>query len=234
MQSAHILLKGIPRPIYNITPFTLLDYPDKTACIIWFAGCNMRCGYCYNPEIVRGKGKLNINQALEFIYSRRKLLDGIVFSGGECTLHPELYPLIKTCKKLGFKVKLDTNGSLPKRLKPLLDEGLIDYVAMDFKALPDQYKKITGSNLYQEFEQSLHLLQKTGIDFEIRTTVHSKLIAHDSLKKMVNHLEMLDYKGNYYIQPFLNNTPTLVPLPKSKGIQNLSSLSTSKINVVLR
>jgi len=234
MHSADTLLKEIPRPIFDITPFTLLDYPDKTACIIWFAGCNMRCGYCYNPEIIRGKGKLRIHQAIEFICSRKGLLDGVVFSGGECVLHRDLYTMVKYTKDMGFAVKIDTNGSLPKRLKLFLDEGLLDYVAMDFKAMPDEYEKITGTQLYSVFEQSLQLLQKSGSLFEIRTTVHTSLINYNTLKKMVNHLEKLGYQGNYYIQPFLNNTPTLSPLPKSNPLYNISELSTSRIKVILR
>lgn len=90
--------------IYNISPFTLLDFPDKTACILWFAGCNMRCAYCYNPDIVLGKGKKTIKEALNFIKTRKGLLDGVVLSGGECTLYKELPEIAREIKKMGFLV----------------------------------------------------------------------------------------------------------------------------------
>jgi len=99
----HILQKeNVAKPIYSITPFTLLDYPNKSACILWFAGCNMRCIYCYNPEIVLGKGTLSLEKVLDFLNSRKELLDAVVFSGGECLLHNNILSFIKTVKEMGF------------------------------------------------------------------------------------------------------------------------------------
>ena len=89
----------VAKPIYSITPFTLLDYPHKAACIIWFAGCNMRCLYCYNPDIVLGKGKLSFQEALNFLKTRINLLDGVVLSGGECTSHKNIKVLLQEIKK---------------------------------------------------------------------------------------------------------------------------------------
>ena len=105
------------KPIENITPFSLLDFQDLCACIIWFTGCNMRCSYCYNPEIVFGKGKYNFEEAIQFLQKRINLLDGVVLSGGECTLHKELIPFVKEIKNLGFKIKIDTNGTYPSKIK---------------------------------------------------------------------------------------------------------------------
>ena len=133
-------------PIYSITPFTLLDYPHQSACILWFAGCNMRCLYCYNPEIVLGKGKLTFQHALDFLHTRKNLLDAVVFSGGECLLHKNCLEFIATVKKMGFLVKIDTNGSKPKVLHTLLHQQTIDYIALDFKSLPNTFEKITQSN----------------------------------------------------------------------------------------
>jgi pyruvate formate lyase activating enzyme len=93
------------KPVYSITPFTLLDYPHKTACILWFAGCNMKCVYCYNPDIVFGKGKISISEVLNFLNRRKSLLDGVVLSGGECTSHKNIRQLLQEIKKLGFLVK---------------------------------------------------------------------------------------------------------------------------------
>ena len=118
--------ENVSTPIYSITPFTLLDYAHKSACILWFAGCNMRCLYCYNPEIVLGKGSISFEKALGFLRSRKILLDGVVFSGGECLLHKNIIELIAEVKKMGFLVKIDTNGSQPKVLKSLIEKQLID------------------------------------------------------------------------------------------------------------
>ena len=135
----------LSKPIYNITPFTLLDYPDKSACIFWYAGCNMRCLYCYNPEIVLGKGTTTFSEAISFLKSRQGLLDAVVFSGGECLIHKNILDQIKTVKELGFLIKIDTNGSNPNVLKQLIERNLIDYVALDFKGTKNNFQQITRS-----------------------------------------------------------------------------------------
>lgn len=220
--------------VYSLTPFTLLDYPDKTACIIWFAGCNMRCLYCYNPDIVLGKGKLDFESVLRFLKSRVGLLDGVVFSGGECTIHKNIIPFIREIKALGFKVKVDTNGSKPNVLKKLIEHQFLDYVALDFKSLPDSFKYITDSNLFLKFEESLSILMTSGISFEIRTTLHSKLINPPEFKKMVEYLENQNFKGNYFVQHFRNNVPTLADLNYSDKEIAHKNFSTSNITVVFR
>ncbi len=221
-------------PIYNITPFTLLDYPGKTACILWFAGCNMRCTYCYNPDIVLGKGRISIAQALEFLWSRRGLLQGVVLSGGECTLHPTILPLAEAAKQYGFDVKIDTNGSRPKVLEALITRRLVDYVALDFKALGHRYQAITQSMLFPEFVESLSLLNRSKISFEVRTTVHSELINLRDLQEMVTFLKEKAYNGTYYIQHYVNGVPVLGTLGRSQKNGNLSALSMDGIQVVGR
>lgn len=203
------------KSIYSITPFTLLDYPDNTACILWFAGCNMRCGYCYNPEIVKGKGKLTFEDALDFLKKRQNLLDGVVLSGGESTLHQNLPWLAHQIKSMGMKVKLDTNGSRPHVLENLLAQKLVDYVALDFKALPKSYEKITVSKLFDEFEQSLEVLISSQIPFEIRTTLHSSLISSEDLIEMTQYLHQKGYSGTYYLQHFVGEKDILGSLPES-------------------
>jgi pyruvate formate lyase activating enzyme len=224
----------VAKPIYSITPFTLLDYPHKTACILWFAGCNMRCLYCYNPDIVLGKGKLSFQEALKFLKTRINLLDGVVLSGGECTLHKNIINLIIEIKKMGLLIKVDTNGTNPDMIEFLLKEKLIDYVALDFKAPIDKFKSITNSDLYSGFISSLKLLISSAIPFEVRTTLHSSLLVQNDIQKMIDVLEKFDYKGSYYIQNFVNNTKTLAELENSKhNAFNLASLNT-KLSVVLR
>ncbi|WP_051113369.1 anaerobic ribonucleoside-triphosphate reductase activating protein [Lunatimonas lonarensis] len=203
------------RPIYSITPFTLLDYPDHTACILWFAGCNMRCGYCYNPEIVDGKGKISYGDVLHFLEKRKNLLDAVVFSGGECTLHQNVLWLAHQIKELGMKVKIDTNGSRPHVLENLIAEKLVDYVALDFKALPGAYQKITASQLYGEFVESLDILVSNNIPFEVRTTLHSRLISQSDLVEMAKFLQEKGYQGKYYLQHYVGDTGSISFLPES-------------------
>ena len=222
------------KAVYNITPFTLLDYPDKTACIVWLAGCNMRCLYCYNPDIVLGKGKIDFETVLAFLRTRKGLLDGVVLSGGECTMHQNIIPFIKEIKALGFTVKIDTNGSKPNVLRKLISEKLIDYAALDFKSLPDTFKQITKSNLFSEFEESLLLLITSSILFEVRTTIHSNLINKSELLKMRTYLETQNFEGNYYIQHFRNNVPTLASIGHSDQKMNIADFSASKVKIVFR
>lgn len=200
------------RVIYDITPFSMLDYPDVTSCILWFAGCNMRCDYCYNPDIVRGRGRMSIAEALTFVQSRSKLLDGVVLSGGECTLHREIIPLASEIKELGMLVKVDTNGSHPKRIQQMITLGVVDYVSLDFKALPGRYKAITRSGFYGRFEETINVLLKSNTTFEVRTTIHSALISDAELNMMADHLTALGYTGKYFVQNFVGDTGTLKPI----------------------
>lgn len=207
----------LAKPICNITPFTLLDYPNKSACILWYAGCNMRCLYCYNPEIVLGKGAITFSETISFLKKRKGLLDAVVFSGGECLIHKNIVEQINEVKALGFLIKIDTNGSNSKVVKQLIHDNLIDYVALDFKALKPNYNAITKSNLFDEFENSFELLLASTIPFELRTTYHSELISDVELDEMIHFLEYKKYKGNYYIQYFKNNVETIEKLPFSKN-----------------
>lgn len=220
--------------IFSLTPFTLLDYPHKTACIVWFAGCNMRCLYCYNPDIVLGKGKIDFNEVLSFLKTRKGLLDGVVLSGGECTLHKKIIDFIKEIKAMGFEIKIDTNGSNPKILNSLIRDQLIDYVALDYKSLPHTFKKLTQSGLFSEFDESLEILIQSNIPFEVRTTFHSSLIKENDFVKMIAYLETKNFEGNYYIQHFMNNVPTLSKLDDSSKEIQLKNFSTPKIKVIFR
>lgn len=222
------------KPIYSLTPFTLLDYPHKSACILWFAGCNMRCLYCYNPDIVLGKGTLSFEEILTFLHSRKNLLDAVVFSGGECVLHKNILPLIEKVKKLGFLVKIDTNGSSSKVMQELLKKNLIDYIALDYKAPKSKFQAITKSDLYNSFEETLDLILKAQLPFEVRTTYHSSLLTENDIKEMIAFLETKNYVGNYYIQYFKNNVETLSKLESSNNRIDCEKLSTPTIKIVIR
>ena len=222
------------KSVSNITPFTLLDYPDKTACILWYAGCNMRCLYCYNPEVVLGKGKFLFSEMVSFLETRKGLLDAVVFSGGECLIHPDIIAHIRIVKEMGFLVKVDTNGSKPEVLKKLIAEQLLDYVALDFKSKRESFAVITQSDLFSQFEKSLQLLLETNTAFEVRTTYHSELLAKEELSDMVAYLKYNEYSGTYYIQHFRNNTETLGNLSHSSRNLDSETLGLANIKVVFR
>lgn len=214
------------KAIHSITPFTLLDYPDKTACILWFSGCNMKCDYCYNPEIVFGKGQLSFSEIYLFLNQRKNLLDAVVLSGGECLIHQNIIPFIATLKEMGFLVKIDTNGSKPQILKSLLDNNLVDYVAMDFKGPKEKFIQITHLDAYQKFKECLKLVtQKNSIPFEIRTTFHSSLLNKNDIIKMINVLIENNYTKTFYIQNFRNYQKTIAPLSESIPLSNFDEIS---------
>ncbi len=207
--------KRVHNPLFSITPFTLLDFPDTPACIFWFAGCNFRCPYCYNPEIVFGEGKVSEDEALSFLKKRRGLLEGVVLSGGEVTLYKNLPEFAKNIKELGFLVKLDTNGSNPAMLKTLLDQGLLDFVAVDFKAPKEKFEVVAKNSAFYKLIDSINLLQESKIEYEIRTTYHSELLCENDIKEILASVKTLGYKKPLFVQNALDDTPTITELGKN-------------------
>jgi len=194
----------------------------------------MRCLYCYNPDIVEGKGKMSFDDAIKFLDKRGNLLDGVVLSGGECTLHKGLSEFITKIKARGYHVKIDTNGSAPIVIEKLIKNNQVDYVALDFKALPRTYKKITVSNLYDKFNQCLNILLRSNVAFEVRTTFHSDLITKADLQEMIAYLEQSGYSGNYFVQYFVNDTATLGNLGRSRKNLSAEDFTSSSIRVIFR
>lgn len=163
----------------------------------------MACSYCHNPELVKGElSKLPSAQVTEFLESRKGLLEGVVLSGGECMMSAQLPDFARYLKSLGFKVKVDTNGTNPDMLEKMLGENMIDYVALDYKAPPDLFQSITGFDGYTLFERSLNLLIASGIPLEIRTTVHADLLDEEDINTIIRRLEKTGFKGTYYLQNF--------------------------------
>ena len=211
--------------IYDITPFTHLDYPEHLAAIFWFSSCNMRCDYCYNPEIVFAKSSAySLMDALEFLKTRVGLLDAVVLSGGEATLH-ELSIFTQEIKKLGFLVKLDTNGTNYTRVKELLESNLLDYVALDYKAPEYKFPQITHTDKYEEFSKSLNLLLKYEFDFEVRTTLHNDLLNEDDINFIIKDLIKRGYKATYYLQKFVESETNIGDIKSSKKEFNPQLLS---------
>lgn len=174
-----------------VNKMTLLDYPEHLAAMVFTQGCNFRCFYCHNPVFVKGgEERAEISsipfQAVEnFLKSRKNFLDGVVISGGEPTLHKNLKETISRIKALGYKVKLDTNGSRPAVVEELLKEGLIDYLAMDFKCLPDDYEQICCFQVSPDLlRESVALAMSSGIPYEFRTTVWEEYHTLETLQAM--------------------------------------------------
>ena len=216
-------------PIYEITPFTMTDYPDKLACIAWFAGCNMRCTYCYNPSIVLGCGKVSEDEFYAFLRSRVGKLEAVVFSGGECTCARDFLQILQTTKNLGYLIKIDTNGSNPKIIQNAVNLGLVDFISLDFKADEAKFYEITKSNFYENFLQNLRFLIEANFDFEVRTTVHGDLLSEDEISNMVQILHKQGYRGTYYLQNFLATEQNLGNI-----VQPKHSFEPTKIKSVLK
>lgn len=165
--------------IGGINTLTLLDYPEKVACILFTAGCNFRCGFCHNPQFVLPQNieKLTGNfipeiKFFKFLNSRQNFLDAVVISGGEPTIQPDLMEFIKKIKKQNLLVKLDTNGTNPKVLKELIKEKMVDFIAMDIKASLPRYEKIAGIKTNTSaIQESKKILLNSKIQYEFRTTV---------------------------------------------------------------
>lgn len=222
-------------PITSITPFTLQDFPDRTACIIWFSGCNFACKYCHNPELVKGSlNRLPFTTIDTFLRKRIGLLDGVVLCGGECTLSKEFYDFVQYLNELGYLVKVDTNGTNPDILIKLLKDKLIHYVALDYKAPRNKFSNITGDSdkSFENFLQSLELLCKSEIDLEVRTTVHTSLLNEEDVNSIIDHLTKLKFKGVYAVQNFLEGK-TLGNLKDQESELDLKKIKTSKNFMVM-
>lgn len=191
--------------IGGLQKVTLLDYPGKVACTVFLTGCNLRCPYCHNPELVlpQNNGKtVSENELFEFLFSRKGKLDGVCITGGEPTLYPNLTNLIRRIREMGFLVKLDSNGTVPEMLEHLLREKLLDYVAMDIKNAPSRYAETCGADVIEHIKKSAALLKTGNIDYEFRTTVCHPL---HSPKCMEEIGQWLRNAKRYYIQPFVDS-----------------------------
>ena len=174
--------------ICGLQKMTLLDYPGKIACTVFLGGCNFRCPFCHNSELFMGKPEklMEDEEFFKFLQSRKGLLDGVCVSGGEPTLYKDLPAFIARIKEMGYLVKLDTNGSRPEVVKKLVEENLVDYIAMDVKNSPAMYAQTVGLETMDlaPIEESLRLLIDGNVDYELRTTLVSQLHSTASIQDM--------------------------------------------------
>lgn len=179
--------------IKGFQPSTLVDYPGHIAAIIFTAGCTFRCSYCYNKKLVDDDPELEeISQEdiLKFLDKRKILLDGVVITGGEPTLHPDLPSFISKIKEKGFLVKLDTNGTNPEMLKRLIEEKMVDYIAMDIKNSPEKYFETVNVNVnIDNIKKAAELIMNSGIDYEFRTTAAPGFISKEDFIKIGSWLK---------------------------------------------
>ena len=191
--------------IGGLQKVTLLDFPGKVACTVFLTGCNLRCPYCHNPELVLpqdSKKYISEGELFKFLVSRKGKLDGVCITAGEPTVHPELPFLIRRIRDMGFLIKLDSNGTLPEMLEHLLREELLDYVAMDIKNAPSRYAETCGADVIEQVKKSAALLKNGNIDYEFRTTVCHPF---HSPKCMEEIGRWLRNTKRYYIQPFVDS-----------------------------
>jgi len=171
---------------------SLIDYPGKISCVIFLSGCNFECPFCYNADLAKGTPAVVLDQhrVYDFLAQRKGLLDGVVLSGGEPTLNKELVSFCKKIKKMGYSLKLDTNGSKPQMIQRLLDQGLVDYIAMDIKTDPLNYSPLIwkNSNPDQIFS-SIQIVMQSALPYEFRTTCLKPLVNETNIGSIARCIE---------------------------------------------
>jgi len=184
---------------------TLLDYPGKVACTVFCGGCNLRCPFCHNASLVN-EPRENPNaedELFSYLEKRKGILDGVCVTGGEPLLQSDLVPFLSRVRKMGFSIKLDTNGSLPRALRDVLSTGFVDYVAMDLKSAPSSYAAATGvPTAFSPFAESVQVLRESGVSYEFRTTVVKGIHKKEDLEKIG---QMLFPEERYFLQGFVDS-----------------------------
>lgn len=176
--------------IGGLEKFSLIDYPGKTCAVVFTQGCNFRCPYCHNPELVKSElffESIPEEDVLEFLGRREGRLDGVTVTGGEPTLQPNLIKFLQRLKNMNFSVKLDTNGTRPEVLEKALDLNLLDFIAMDIKAPPDLYEKIVCSQTdLGRIMRSIELILQSGVPYQFRTTFVRSLLSPENREQIAH------------------------------------------------
>ena len=189
--------------ILGLQKLTLLDYPGRTAATVFTGGCNMRCPFCHNADLVLTPAALPAmkeEEVLSFLSRRTRLLDGVCVTGGEPTLQPDLADFLRSIRALGFSVKLDTNGTRPDTVRALIDEGLIQYCAMDVKSSFEGYAEASGTLVdLSAVRESIALLLEGRIPYEFRTTVVDELHGEETIRSLARSIAGAE---RYFLQAF--------------------------------
>ena len=202
---------------------SLLDYPENVSAIVWTVGCNFSCPFCYNKDLVLGNVE-NIpeEEIFAFLKKRRGLLDGLVISGGEPLMQKDIVQFAEKVKKLGYLIKIDTNGMHPEKLKELIDKKLVDYIAMDVKAPKNKYDNLTGvkTNI-KKIEESIEIIKNSNIDYEFKTTFAPGLLGKQDI---IDIAKWLKDSKKFYLQQFKSNMPLI-----SSKFQNVEPYSRDEL-----
>ena len=189
--------------IHGLQKMTLLDFPGRVACTVFFGGCDMRCPFCHNAELLDGSAPpvMSDEELIEFLKKRQGLLDGVAFTGGEPLLQKDLPDLMTRIREMGYPVKLDTNGTHPDRLRRMIRDGLVQYVAMDIKNSPDRYAETAGLETLDlgPVRESVALLLEGTVDYEFRTTAVAELHDDRSFEQIGPWISGAQH---YYLQRF--------------------------------
>lgn len=202
---------------------TLIDYPGKIATTVFTVGCSFRCSFCHNPELVLASRFASPDDTEEeffsFLERRKGKLEGVCVTGGEPTIQPDILNFIKRIKDMGFSVKLDSNGTRPDVLKKIIDQKLVDYIAMDLKHVPEKYRDITGIDPdIERIKLSVRLIMSGKIDYEFRTTVVPGFHSEKDFDKIADWIRGAK---RYYLQEFRSGVvldPKLMEKAKKKSI----------------
>ena len=183
----------------GIQKFSLMDYPDMVSCVVFTAGCNLRCPYCHNSSLIEMRDSgISENEFFEFLDSRSEMLDAVVVSGGEPTIHADLPDFLERIKDKGFLVKLDTNGTDSEMLESIIERGLVDYIAMDVKTSPERYGRVGGQKFEGEVVRSIDIVMEFE-NHEFRTTMAPGIVEEDDVKRIS---ELVEGAERYYAQEF--------------------------------
>ena len=204
----------------GLQKLTLLDYPQKMACTVFTVGCNFRCPFCHNNSLVEcNVQQLTTDEILVFLKKRKNVLEGLCLTGGEPLLQVDVAEFLTEVKKLGYLVKLDTNGAFPHKLKQLVELGLVDYVAMDIKNSPSMYQQTAGANVDMDaICQSVEFLKSGVVDYEFRTTVTGNLHNETSIEEMGKWLVGAKV---LYLQQFVDSGDLIDPTTTGCNEQTL-------------
>ena len=183
---------------------TLLDYPEKIACIIFTHGCNFRCPYCHNAALVCEEyDGISDKEIFDYLKKRKGILDGVCVSGGEPFLQKDILAFLEKIKELGYSVKVDTNGTSPKQLKQAVERGLCDYVAMDIKNSPDKYAMTADADLdFESVKESVEFLLCGDVEYEFRTTITRELHTKEDMKEIG---KLIKGAKKYFLQTFTDS-----------------------------
>ncbi len=224
----------------GMTKSSLLDYPGKISIVLYTPGCNYNCFYCHNRVLIEDiSEKISLNEIMEFLKKRVGLIDAVVVSGGEPTLHYDLIPFLRIVKEMGYLTKLDSNGSSPETIQKCIDEGVVDYFAIDYKAPASRYTEIARFEAdSKKVLQTINILLNNNQNFEVRTTVVPQLSLNDLIQMSKELPEVPRYVLNPYRTPseYLEADKALIdvpPYPESTIAEFALTLKLYQPNVIL-